>query len=138
MAARTHSPAIPRPRRAGVPTPTASLDRVSRWASVVTVRGEVDLVTAPAVRETLNTALRDPDLLLLVVDLSPVDFLAAAGLGVLVEVRDRARARAVDLRLVATGRVVLRPLDVTGLRRTFQLHDRVDTPLARYADTTSR
>ncbi|PPK70875.1 anti-sigma factor antagonist [Actinokineospora auranticolor] len=124
MAPRIPNQLIPAPRRAAPARyPVATrVDLVGRWAAVAAVRGEIDLVTAPRVRAALLGALAPPDLLLLVVDLSDVDFLAAAGLGVLVDVRDRARARAVDLRLVADRRSVLRPLDVTGLRQSFRVH----------------
>ncbi|GLZ38850.1 anti-sigma factor antagonist [Actinokineospora sp. NBRC 105648] len=100
------------------------------------VRGEVDLLSAPATRTALRAALDSPDLLVLVVDLSKVDFLAAAGLTVLVELRDLARVRAVDLRLVATTRAVLRPLEVTGLRDTFRLHVDTSGPLAPHVVTS--
>ncbi|GAA3013998.1 anti-sigma factor antagonist [Actinokineospora diospyrosa] len=134
MVPRSRTPAIPlpAPRPPGTRERSAATTRVEPvgpWAVLVTVRGEVDLVTAAATRRALLAALAAPEPLLLVVDLSEVDFLAAVGLSALVELRDLACARAVDLRLVVGGRAVPRLLDVTGLRRTFRLHSDVDEPL---------
>ncbi|GLW89239.1 anti-sigma factor antagonist [Actinokineospora globicatena] len=131
MVPRTRIPAValPAPRPAHDRPSTASVERVGQWAVLITLRGEVDLVTAPAVDAALRAGLAVPDVLVLVVDLSEVDFLAAAGLSALVAARDTAAARAIDLRLVADGRPVLRLLDVTGLRRTFRLHRDLAEPL---------
>ncbi|WP_018684972.1 anti-sigma factor antagonist [Actinokineospora enzanensis] len=126
MAPRTWTPAtvpeIPLPRGARDPGAAVRVTRAGRWAALARVRGEVDLSTAPAVERALASVLAGPDLLVLVVDLSEVDFMAAAGLTALVHTREQARVRAVDLRLVATTRAVLRPLDITGLRQTFRVH----------------
>ncbi|SEQ94993.1 anti-sigma factor antagonist [Actinokineospora terrae] len=134
MVPRTRIPAVPlpTPRPARGHVSTATVEQVGRWAVLVTVRGEVDLVTTPAVHEALRVGLATPDALLVVVDLSEVDFLAAAGLGALVLARDTAACRAIDLRLVAHGRSVLRLLDITGLRRTFRLHRDLAGPLGPY------
>ena len=92
-------------------------------AVTVTVVGEVDTHTAPALRSSLDTQLdRSPSTL--VIDLSRVPFLGAAGLAVLVEAQKRARAEGVDLRLIATTRAVTRPLRVTGLIDLFTIADR--------------
>ncbi len=135
MAARLPHTTLPEPRRSvesdsGPGRLAVDVRRVGHWAVLLGARGEVDLRTAPALRQDLMAALRTPDLLVLVLDLTEVAFLAAAGLTVLVEVRDRARELAVELRVVATGRAVLRPLDVTGLRDTFRLHTDAGSALA--------
>ncbi|SDD08601.1 STAS domain-containing protein [Actinokineospora iranica] len=129
MAAPARLPAASTPRAPAPPAQQTNVrvERVSRWATVATLRGEIDLRTVPDAGDTLRAALRTPDLLALVLDLSEVDFLAAAGIGLLLDLRDGAEARAVDLRVVAASRPVLRPLEVTGLREAFQLHaDRAD------------
>lgn len=92
--------------------------RVSRPGSgtaVVHVRGEVDVLTAPRLTELLVTRLRGA-IRTLVIDLSEVDFLGAAGLSALVHAELLARHRGVTLRVVAgDNRAALRPLTVTGL-----------------------
>lgn len=83
-------------------------------AVVIAVRGEVDSCTSPLLRDRLLEHVR-PACLQLVVDLTEVSFFGAAGLTVLVTVREAAEAAGVRLCLVAGTRVVLRPLMITGL-----------------------
>ncbi|WP_306921670.1 STAS domain-containing protein [Streptomyces luteogriseus] len=73
---------------------------------VVTLRGDLDLLAAPALRarRDMLTAGPCPDLVL---DLRPVSFIDCSGLGVLCRVRNRVRARHGRLRLV-TGSASLR------------------------------
>ena len=87
---------------------------------VVAAVGEVDAFTAAPLRSLLDTMLeRQPPELVL--DLSGVRFLGSAGLAVLVETQKAARVREVALRLIATTRAVIRPLEVTGLIDLFTL-----------------
>ena len=88
----------------------------------VTVVGEVDTFTAPVLRSALDNQLEQQPREL-VIDLSGVQFLGSAGLAVLVETQKSARAREVDLRLIATTRAVTRPLEVTGLIDLFTIAD---------------
>jgi anti-anti-sigma factor len=82
---------------------------------VLTTWGEVDLLTAPQFTEALAEQVRGaPERLVL--DLSELDFMAAAGLSVLVKV-DR-QARQADIRLcIVTGDrgPVARALTASGL-----------------------
>jgi anti-sigma B factor antagonist len=73
----------------------------------VAVRGEVDLVTAPAVGRCLNDALdTQPAGGRILLDLSGVSFFAAAGVRVLDATRARAERQQVELVLVATSPAV--------------------------------
>jgi anti-anti-sigma factor len=79
------------------------------------VRGEVDQLTAPRLTELLVARLRGT-LRTLVVDLSEVDFLGAAGLSVLVHADLLARQIGVRMRVVTgDNRSAIRPLTITGL-----------------------
>jgi anti-sigma B factor antagonist len=89
---------------------------------VVAVRGELDLDSAPDLRSALIEAIDEHPGRQVVVDLEGVDFIDSAGLGVLVGGLERARTRDGDLVLVATGRSVVRVLELTGLTRLFELH----------------
>lgn len=86
-------------------------------ATVVTVRGEVDLLTAPLLRDRLLPLMRDT----VIIDLAGVTFFAAAGLTVLVEARRTAEAAGIRLSLVAPTRQVLLPLTITGLAGMFDV-----------------
>ena len=81
-------------------------------AIVVHVAGELDLATAPTLDRLLiesETALR------LVLDLTGVTFMASAGLALLMKHEERSRAAGREMRVVATGSAVLRPIDLTGI-----------------------
>jgi anti-anti-sigma factor len=90
---------------------TISSPLASSAAVLVTVAGEIDITSAPALRGHLQ-ALADRDSLL---DMSGVTLLSAAGLTVLLDLQDRL-ARA-DARLVLAGvpAPARRVLTVTGL-----------------------
>lgn len=82
-------------------------------AWVLAVVGDLDMVTAPLLSRDLASALArasGP----VVVDLSEVSFLGSAGLAVLLDAHQRARSNT-TLRVVATQRVVLRPIQITGM-----------------------
>ena len=101
---------------------TLSTSTSENGAVTVTVVGEVDTFTAPVLRSSLDAQLEQQPREL-VIDLSGVQFLGSAGLAVLVETQKSARARGVELRLVATTRAVTRPLEVTGLIDLFTIVD---------------
>jgi anti-anti-sigma factor len=90
-----------------------AVDRPTPGVVVATVSGEVDMLTAPSLRTVVLAELAD--CAVLVIDLTKVAFLGSAGLAVLVEASHEAQRRQVELRLVATGRSVRRPLEITGL-----------------------
>ena len=81
---------------------------------LLTVTGEVDSSTAPSLREVLDTVFAD-GVPMLTVDLDGVTFLDSAGLCVLAGAHRRATEDGVVLRVIATNRAVVRPLQITGL-----------------------
>jgi anti-sigma B factor antagonist len=89
---------------------------------VVAVHGELDFDRAPSLRLALIEAIDQNPGRPVVVDLDGVDFIDSAGLGVLVGGLKRARSHAGELVLVATGRSVIRALELTGLTRVFEIH----------------
>lgn len=88
---------------------------------LVTVTGEVDMVTTPRLRSYLQGQLNRPTSML-VIDLRQVKFLGSSGLAVLVATLDQARERGIKLRLVCDSREVVRPLQATGLTDLFDIH----------------
>jgi anti-sigma B factor antagonist len=80
---------------------------------VLQLAGEVDLRTVERLRECLNAHLSASAYRGIVLDCTEVTFLAACGIGLLVEIVDRARRAGVQIRLVARSRAVLRALEVT-------------------------
>lgn len=83
-------------------------------AARVSVSGEIDSSTAPQLRERLDEVL-DSGVAEVVVDLGGVTFLDSAGLCVLAAAHRRAAGGDVRLRVLASHRAVIRPLEITGL-----------------------
>ncbi len=80
----------------------------------LTVVGELDSSTAPSLHAAVDSALADR-VRTLTVDLDGVTFLDSAGLCVLARAHRRAAEDGVLLRVVASTRAVIRPLQITGL-----------------------
>jgi anti-sigma B factor antagonist len=99
-----------------------TIDLVPSHQGHVTLRlaGEVDLSTAPDVREACLNALHQygPNLRL---DLSRVEFLDSTGLEVLLATRRRANLAGGQLELIDPTHAVLRVLEVTGVARLFEI-----------------
>jgi anti-anti-sigma factor len=79
------------------------------------VIGEVDLATAPVLRDQLLGVLHDYNPDLLDVDLGGVTFLDCAGIGALVGVRNAAVQAGRQMRVTHPQPIVRRILEVTGL-----------------------
>ena len=96
-------------------------------AVVVTVSGEVDMLSAPQLAEAIRTSLAAAPAAL-IVDLSKVDFLASAGMTVLVT----AQAEVVPptrFAVVADGAATSRPLKLMGLDTVLPLYSALDSAL---------
>ncbi|ALO09341.1 Anti-sigma-B factor antagonist [Streptomyces venezuelae] len=93
--------------------------------TVVEVGGEIDVYTAPKLREQLVELVNDGSYHL-VVDMEGVDFLDSTGLGVLVGGLKRVRAHEGSLRLVCNQERILKIFRTTGLTKVFPIHQSVD------------
>lgn len=89
-------------------------------AIVLTVRGDVDVVTSAQLKDHLRPHVRD-GVSQVIIDLTEVEFFSAAGLTVLVNTRQAAVAAGIKLCLVASTRPVLLPLTITGLDSMFDI-----------------
>jgi anti-sigma B factor antagonist len=92
---------------------------------VVKVGGEIDIRTAPELRDALAGVL-DKGADKVVVDLEGVEFLDSTALSVMVGAHKRLVRNGSGLVLVCTREPILRVLTVTGLSRVFTVHDRLD------------
>jgi anti-sigma B factor antagonist len=99
-------------------------------AVVVSVFGEADIDTAPALLPAIEQCLQDAGCRVLVVDLSAVDFFASAGLKALLDVADSANDRGMPFRIVVgDNRHITRPLDLSGLAEELAVFGTVDDAL---------
>jgi anti-sigma B factor antagonist len=97
--------------------------------SVVDVAGEIDVYTAPRLREEL-VELVDHGSYDIIVDMRNVEFLDSTGLGVLVGGLKRVRQHDGSLRLVCNQERILKIFRITGLVKVFPIHETMDDALA--------
>ncbi|HKA82709.1 MAG TPA: STAS domain-containing protein [Acidimicrobiales bacterium] len=100
------------------------VSEIEGW-TVVTVHGEIDVATSPALRERLIGLVNDGSAQL-VLDLEAVDFLDSTGLGTIVSILKRTRSHGGDLRLVCTEARIRRLFEITGLDSAVPLHASLD------------
>jgi len=93
---------------------------VNNQTAVVAPVGEVDLHTAPEIKQHI-AALSDQGCTQIVVDLSRIDYMDSTGLGVLVGALKRLREKDGELRLVQPTPRVMRVLEITRLVNVFQI-----------------
>jgi anti-sigma B factor antagonist len=103
--------------------------------TVLEVGGEVDVYTAPRLREKL-VELVETGARHVVVDLSRVEFLDSTGLGVLVGALKRLRAVNGTFGLVCAHERLLKIFRITALDRVFSLYDSVAAATAAAGSDT--
>jgi anti-sigma B factor antagonist len=89
--------------------------------TVVEVGGEVDVYTAPRLREAVVTAIESGSTRL-VIDVDKVVFLDSTGVGVMVGALKKVRSAGGTLDIVCTQPRLLKIFDITGLDKVFGLH----------------
>ena len=90
-------------------------------AHVVTVSGDLDVFTAPGLRDELVRAGSE-GATEIVVDLLRVPFVDSVALGVLVEASKQTAARGGAFNVVSEDRRIARVVEITGLGRVLRLH----------------
>ncbi|MGH3495739.1 MAG: anti-sigma factor antagonist [Sciscionella sp.] len=91
---------------------------------VIDVGGEIDVYTAPKLRERLISLIGEGHYHL-VINLDAVDFLDSTGLGVLVGALKRVRAQDGSMRLVCSQERLLKIFRITGLVKVFPIFSSV-------------
>jgi anti-sigma B factor antagonist len=105
-----------------------TVKQIEGGVAVVRVAGEIDMRTAPQLRGHVTAATASAKGL--VIDLENVEFLASAGLSILVELARNAPATGLRWGIVSTGRAVLRPLEAVGLLSLVPVYASVTDALA--------
>lgn len=103
--------------------------RVDGTAAVVLLDGEVDVFTAPTMRDGLAEPIRAGHHHL-VLDMEKVTFLDSTGLGVLIGALKKVRAHDGSVRVVCTHERIIKIFRITGLARVFPIHPSIATALA--------
>ena len=97
--------------------------------TIVAVGGEIDVYTAPKLRDKITELVAD-GVYTIVIDMESVEFLDSTGLGVLVGGLKKVRAHDGSLELICTQDRLLKIFRITGLAKVFVIHDSVDGALA--------
>lgn len=92
---------------------------------VLTITGEIGLVTAPQLAESIDTVVTEHAPAAIVVDLSAVTFLASVGMMVLAQAGERI-GQSTRFAVVADGYPTGRPLELMGLDHAFAVYSDVD------------
>jgi anti-anti-sigma factor len=110
------------------PAPFAA--RADEWDGTVVVSlvGELDMATVSSAALVLRDAVARGKPI--VVDMTGLRFFSSAGLTLLAQLNEARRNPPLDVRLVGDQRVVIRPLELTGLRDLFPIHRSLDDALA--------
>jgi anti-sigma B factor antagonist len=87
---------------------------------LVAVRGEIDLFTAPELKQVLTEAVEQGKSRV-VVDLSETTFLDSTALGVLIGAVKRLRSREGALAIVNTDTNIAKTFEITGLDQVFTI-----------------
>ena len=90
--------------------------------TIVAVGGEIDVYTAPKLRDKI-TELVGEGHHHLVIDMERVDFLDSTGLGVLVGGLKKVRAHDGSMTLICSQDRLLKIFRITGLAKVFTIHD---------------
>jgi anti-sigma B factor antagonist len=99
--------------------------------TVVAVGGEIDVYTAPKLREKL-ISLVEGGSYQLILDMEGVEFLDSTGLGVLVGGLKRVRAHDGRIDLVCAQSRILRIFKITGLNKVFSIYNTVPEAIAAH------
>jgi anti-sigma B factor antagonist len=108
--------------------PTFEVAEFGRWA-VMRVTGEIDMATAPRLRQHVQTVTaRKPAGLVL--DLDRVDFIDSTGLGVMVGAAKRMRMIDGGFRIVCSQKHLNSLFEITRLNEVFDLYESLEDALS--------
>jgi anti-sigma B factor antagonist len=104
--------------------------------AVLTVTGELDLYTAPLLRESLQR-MGEQGYSVILLDLTGCGFLDPIGLSVIVGGLKRARAKGGDLAVCGAPELVLKVLRITGLINVVKNYESRDKAVAEMGGDVS-
>ena len=121
-------PACSPPNHRGVDVDLTLATNEVDGATIIAVGGEIDVYTAPKLRDKITELVAD-GVYDIIVDMEAVEFLDSTGLGVLVGGLKKVRAHDGSLQLICTQDRLLKIFRITGLAKVFTIHDSEATAL---------
>jgi anti-anti-sigma factor len=110
------------------PSPLKLAEQQDGDTVVVSAKGIVDMAAAPDLAGQIHAILRRRPSVL-VVDLTDVDFLATAGMSVLMEADRKCEELAISFRVVARGPVTVKPMELLGIDDLLAIYPTVPAAL---------
>ncbi len=101
-------------------------ERTGTSPPVVAVTGEIDVATAPQLRECLHSVITQGEVTV-VLDLLGVTFLDSTALGVLVGALKRCRELGGELHVVVADPRIVKIFEITGLTSVFTIADSLES-----------
>ncbi|MEV5717711.1 STAS domain-containing protein [Amycolatopsis mediterranei] len=114
--------------RVDVPSAMTLTVTATAEATIVAIRGEIDLPVLSRLRTRLGEEI-DLAPRALVLDLPEVSFCGAGGITELLVAASEAHVSGVPFAIAAAGRAVRRPIRVLGLERLLPIHESVEAAL---------
>ena len=105
------------------------VERSREGVLVLAVSGDIDVATAPALRDRLQACVSGGQSRI-VVDLLRVSFLDSTALGVLIGALKRCREAGGDLLLVIGEQRILKVFEITGLTGVFTISPSIDEAIS--------
>ncbi|MCR6490783.1 STAS domain-containing protein [Amycolatopsis sp. OK19-0408] len=112
-------------------SPFSTSTEVADTGPILTVRGELDVATAPRLRTEVG-GLELGAGQLLVVDLAGVTFCDSSGISALIAARNAAEAARAGVALVAVPSRITRTLGLTGLADFFPTYDSAEDAISAH------
>jgi anti-sigma B factor antagonist len=109
-----------------------SVDQATLGATVIAVSGEIDVYTAPKLREKLSSLI-EGGTYRLILDLEGVEFLDSTGLGALIGGLKGVRAHDGSIDIVCTQSRILRIFKITRLDKVFDIYDTISDALRAFS-----
>jgi len=101
-------------------------------ATVVTIAGRLDAVTAPEFEKNMNELIAG-ETACFVVDFDKLDYISSAGLRVLLAMAKRLKAKGGQIRFANVRGTVKEVFDISGFGAIFQMDDSVTVALTKIA-----
>ena len=105
--------------------------------TILVLHGELDMATESQLRDVAMAQLEVSGLAKLGLDLADITFLDSSGISVLVDLRNHANDRGIDLKILAVSPRAARILTIVGLAEAFGIPPNPDAVPAQSADTDS-
>jgi anti-sigma B factor antagonist len=114
------------PREGGVDQEFHIEEQAGSSPRIITVSGEIDVATAPQLRECLHGVIAQGEATI-VLDLLGVTFLDSTALGVLVGALKRCRELGGELHVVVADPRIVKIFEITGLTSVFTIADSLES-----------